>query len=160
MEKRRSSVKRPLIVGLAMAILLSWSVMGSADFVTSKLAINPTPCKRGDALKFTVTIYHNPTASTMPGTAYSAAVVLDTTNHPELNNWHSEQKTFKYPAQGASVTLSFTNTYTVPQNLKGETICFYVTEGTAMANRISYKTCIPVKVSLKPELMQKKVIKP
>jgi len=144
------------IAGLLLFVtLFILSGMSFAEVVTSNLTITPTPCKRGDVLHFSATISNNPAISTQPGTAYSCSVVLDNTNAPELNPWSTELQTVKYPGQGKTVTVNFTSTYTVPENLKGETICFYVAEGKEKANRISYKTCIKVVTPIKPIMKQK-----
>jgi hypothetical protein len=155
MKERASWIRCCLITCLAFVTLLILSGMVMADVVTSNLTITPTPCKRGDILHFSATIFNNPTIPTQPGTAYYGSVVLDNTNAPELNPWSTELKTFDYPAQGKTVTVNFTSTYTVPQNLKGETICFYVAEGKEKANKISYKTCIKVVTPIKPIMKQK-----
>ncbi|OGP87192.1 MAG: hypothetical protein A2156_08050 [Deltaproteobacteria bacterium RBG_16_48_10] len=147
--------KSTVIVGLVFMIAFILSEVSFADVVTSNLTIIPTPCKRGDTLHFSATIFNNPTIPTQPGTAYYGSVVLDNTNAPELNPWSTELKTFDYPAQGKTVTVNFTSTYTVPANLKGETICFYVAEGKEKANKISYKTCIKVVPPIKPIMKQK-----
>jgi hypothetical protein len=135
------------IVALLVGALVFLTVGGVslADVVTANLKMTPTPCKRGDVLHFTATIFNNPIIPTLPGTAYYGAVVLDNTNHPELDPWHSELEVFKYPYEGKTATINFTNTYTVPFNLQGTDICFYVTEGSQMTNKISYKHCIMVK---------------
>ncbi len=155
MVKRPSWIKSYVTIGLVFLMLFALSGLIIADVVTSNLNITPTPCKRGDVLKFSVTIYNNPIIGTAPGTAYYCSVALDNTNAPELNPWNSELQTFKYPASGKTVTVNFASTYTVPQDLKGETICFYVAEGKEKANKISYKTCIKVVTSIKPIMKQK-----
>lgn len=136
-------------------VVLTLGGVALADVVTANLQITPTPCKRGDVLHFTVTVFNNPVVPTAPGTAYYCAVVLDNTNHPELDPWHSELQVFKYPYQGKTAIVNFTNTYTVPAHLNGTTICFYVTEGQAMTNKISYKHCIQVKALIKKKLIIK-----
>jgi hypothetical protein len=159
MVKRMSWMKRGLIVGLISLMIFTLSGIGIADVVTSNLTITPTPCKRGDVLHFSVTIYNNPIIGTAPGTAYYGSVVLDVTHAPELNSWSTEIQTFKYPTPGKTATVNFTSTYTVPENLKGETICFYVTEGKEKVNKISYKTCIKVVTPIKPPIMKQKTTK-
>jgi hypothetical protein len=158
MKERASWIRSCLVTGLVVVTLLILSGMAIADVVTSNLKIVPSPCKRGDVLHFSATIYNNPTIPTQPGTAYYCSVVLDNTNAPELNPWSTELKTFDYPAQGKTVTVNFTSTYAVPQNLKGETICFYVAEGKEKANKISYKTCIQVikPLQIQPKALEKK----
>lgn len=155
--KRTSWKKSYVITGLVVFVisLFTLSGVGFADAVIANLTITPTPCKRGDVLHFSATISNNPAISTQPGTAYSCSVVLDNTNAPELNPWSTELQTVKYPAPGKTVTVNFTSTYTVPENLKGETICFYVAEGKEKANKISYKTCIKVVTPIKPIMKQK-----
>jgi hypothetical protein len=133
-----------VIGGLVSSMLFIGSGVGISDIVTSDLTINPAPCNRGSILQFSATIYNNPNVPIPPGTAYYGSVALDNTNAPELNRWSTELKVFNYPAPGNKVTVNFASTYTVPQNLKGETICFYVAEGQQKANKISYKTCIKV----------------
>jgi len=155
MVKRPSWIKSYVTIGLVFLMLFALSGLIIADVVTSNLNITPMPCKRGDVLKFSVTIYNNPIIGTAPGTAYYCSIALDNTNAPELNPWNSELQTFKYPASGKTVTVNFASTYTVPQDLKGETICFYVAEGKEKANKISYKTCIKVVTSIKPIMKQK-----
>ena len=152
MKKRTSWMKPYVIIGLVFLMLFTSSGLIIADVVTSNLNITPTPCKRGDILHFSATIFNNPTVPTPPGTAYYGSIVLD--NTPELNPWSSELQVFKYPAQGKTVTVNFTSTYTVPQNV-GATICFYVAEGKEKANKISYKTCIKVTTPIKPIMKQK-----
>ncbi len=144
MKERMSWMRFYVIAGLVFSMLLIGSGVGISDIVTSDLTINPTPCKRGSVLHFSATIYNNPNVPIAPGTAYYGSVVLDNTNAPELNPWSTELKVFNYPAPGNKATVNFTSTYTVPQNLKGETLCFYVAEGQQKANKISYKTCIKV----------------
>lgn len=153
--KNRTSWKKPYVItGLVGFVLLLFTLsgVGFADAVIANLTITPTPCKRGDVLHFSATISNNPAISTQPGTAYSCSVVLDNT---ELNPWSTELQTVKYPAPGKTVTVNFTSTYTVPENLKGETICFYVAEGKEKVNKISYKTCIKVVTPIKPIMKQK-----
>jgi len=152
MKKRVSWMKSFVTIGLVFIIAFIMSGVSIAEVVTSNLTITPTPCKRGDVLHFSVTIYNNPTVSTAPGTAYYCSVVLD---NPDLNPWSTELQTIKYPAPGKTVTVNFTSTYTVPENLKGETICFYIAEGKEKANKISYKTCIKVVTPIKPIMKQK-----
>lgn len=152
MKKRTHWMKPYVIAYLVFLMAFTLSGIGIADVVTSNLTITPTPCKRGDVLHFSATISNNPAISTQPGTAYSCSVVLDNT---ELNPWSTEVQTVKYPAPGKTVTVNFTSTYTVPENLKGETICFYVAEGKEKANKISYKTCIKVVTPIKPIMKQK-----
>ena len=120
--------------------------------VTSNLTITPTPCKRGDVLHFSATISNNPAISTQPGTAYSCSVVLDST---ELNPWSTELQTVKYPAPGKTVTVNFTSTYTVPENLKERRSVFMLRRVKRKANKISYKTCIKVVTPIKPMMKQK-----
>jgi hypothetical protein len=127
-----------------------------ADIVTANLTITPTPCKVGDVLHFKVTVFNNPNVTTQPGTAYFAAVVLDNTNTPQLNPWHSEFQTFKYPYPNKTTVINFTSTYKVPPEAKN-TICFYVVEGKEMSNRISYKYCIQVKPVFHPTATKVKV---
>jgi len=152
------------IVTLLVGALVFLTVGGVslAGVVTANLKITPTPCKRGDVLHFTATIFHNPIIPTQPGTAYYGAVVLDVTNHPELDPWYSELKVFKYPAEGETAIINFTNTYTVPAHFKGNYICFYVTEGSAMTNKISHRHCIFVKEPIKRQMRikEKTTIKP
>lgn len=156
MVKRMSWMKSyVIIIGLVFLIIFAWSAIGIADVVTSNLNVNPTPCKRGDVLHFSVTIYNNPIIGTAPGTATYGSVVLDNSNAPELNPWSTELKTFDYPASGKTFTINFTSTYTVPENLKGEMICFYVAEGKVKVNKISYKTCIKVVKPIQPIMKQK-----
>lgn len=143
-----------MLVGALVVLIVGGVAL--ADIVTSNLTITPTPCKRGDVLHFTATIFNNPDVKTLPGTAYYCAIVLAKTNHPELSPWYSELEVFKYPYEGKTAIVNFTHTYTVPANFKGTTICFYVTEGEAMTNKISYKTCIFVKEPLKPQIMKEK----
>jgi hypothetical protein len=156
MVKRMSWMKSyVIIIGLVFLIIFAWSAIGIADVVTSNLNVNPTPCKRGDVLHFSVTIYNNPIIGTAPGAATYGSVVLGNSNAPELNPWSTELKTFDYPASGKTVTINFTSTYTVPESLKGEMICFYVAEGKEKVNKISYKTCIKVVTPIKPIMKQK-----
>lgn len=155
MVKRMSCKRFYFSIGLFFLIIIGLSAKGSGDVVTSNLNISPTPCKRGDALRFSVVIYNNPIIETAPGTAYYGSVVLETTNHPELNPWSTELRSFDYPAPGKTVTVNFTSTYAVPQDLKGETICFYVAEGKEKTNKISYKTCIKVVAPIKPLIKEK-----
>jgi len=155
MKKRESWMRRYLMVGLVFLMVLTLSGVSIADVVTSNLTITPTPCKRGDILHCSATIFNNPTVPTPPGTAYYGSIVLDTA--PELNPWSSELQVFKYPEQGKTVTVNFTSTYTVPQNV-GATICFYVAEGKEKANKISYKTCIKVTTPLRPPAIKQKII--
>lgn len=155
MKKRTTWMKSYTIAGLFFLMAFTLSGIVIADVVTSNLNITPTPCKRGDVLHFSATIYNNPTIGTAPGTAYYGSVFLDNSSAPELNPWSTELQTFKYPAPGKTVTVNFTSTYTVPQDLKGETICFYVTEGKEKVNKISYKTCIKVVTPIKPIMKQK-----
>lgn len=133
-----------LTIGLIFLVSFGLNKVSMADGVTSTLTIIPTPCKRGDVLKFSATVYNNPLLSTQPGTAYFCSVVLDNTNSPELNSWSTEFQTFKYPGPGKTVTVNFTSTYTVPDHLKGEMVCFYVVGGKEKPNKISSKTCIKV----------------
>jgi len=155
MVKRPSWIKSYVTIGLVSFMIFTLSGIGIADVVTSNLTITPTPCKRGDVLRFSATIYNNPIIGTAPGTAYYGSVVLDNSNAPELNPWSTELQVFKYPAPGKTVAVNFTSTYTVPENLKGETICFYITEGKEKTNKISYKTCIKVVTPIKPIMKQK-----
>jgi len=155
MKGRATWTRFFVIAGLVFLMLFTWNWFGFADGVTSNLTITPTPCKRGDVLRFSVTIYNNPIIGTAPGTAYYGSVVLDNSNTPELNSWNTELKTFDYPASGKTFTINFTSTYTVPDNLKGEMICFYVAEGKEKVNKISYKTCIKVVTPIKPIMKQK-----
>jgi hypothetical protein len=144
MEQRNSWKRHYVVAGLFFLLLILWTGVGIGDIVTSDLTITPAPCHRGSVLHFSVTIYNNPNVPTAPGTAYYGSVVLDNTKAPELNPWSTELKVFHYPARGKSTTINFTSTYTVPQNLKGGTICFYAAEGQQKGNKISYKTCIKV----------------
>lgn len=144
MIKRLNLKKLFLVTGLGVSMLFLCTSLCLADFVTANLTITPTPCKRGDVLHFKVTVFNNPSANTAPGTAYFGTVVLDNTNQPQLQPWHSERLTFDYPYPNKTTIMNFTATYTVPQNA-GNTICFYVVEGAEMNNRISYKHCIQVK---------------
>lgn len=159
MKKRTNWTKSFVTIGLVFLMIFVLSGIGIPDVVTSNLNITPTPCKRGDVLRFSATIYNNPIIGTAPGTAYYGSVVLDNTNAPELNPWSTELQVFKYPTTGKTVTVNFKSTYTVPQNLKGETICFYVAEGKEKANKISYKTCIKVVTPIKPPIMKQRTTK-
>jgi hypothetical protein len=163
MNSVRRVFKGLCFLGFVWVILAAWSATCMADVVTANLTIDPTPCKRGDVLRFGASVFNNPIVGTAPGTAYYGAVILDNTNHPELNPWSSELQVFKYPAPGNKTPINFTGTYTVPQNLKGTTICFYLTEGQAKTNRISYKTCIMVQQALlirKPFMRDLKTVPP
>lgn len=164
MKRTKSWMRGHGIVTLLVGALVFLTVAGVslAGVVTANLTMTPTPCKRGDVLHFTATIFHNPIIPTQPGTAYYGAAVLDNTNHPELDPWHSELKVFKYPAEGETDVINFTDTYTVPAHLKGNYICFYVTEGSEMTNKISHRHCIFVKEQIRRQMRikEKSTIKP
>lgn len=147
-----------MVIGFGLSVLFLYATAGVADIVTSNLTISPTPCKPGDVLTFKAAVFNHPDVGTAPGTAYYGAVVLDTTNSPELLPWHSELQVFKYPYPDKESIIHFTTTYLVPENAKN-TLCFYVTEGQQMSNRISYKHCIQVR-HLVPQLKKEPVLIP
>ena len=145
---------------LAAGMMMAVSASCLADINTATLTINPTPCKRGDVLHFTGSVFYTPTANIVPGTTCYGGVSLDNSNHPELSEWNSAKQVFKYPAQGQTTAINFTSTYTVPQDLKGSTICFYITEGQSVPRRISNKFCIIVNPTLRLPLKQKIKVTP
>ncbi len=144
-----------VIPALVLGVLLVWCASCFADINTATLTINPSPCKRGDVLHFTGSVFYTPTANIAPGTTCYGGVSLDNSNHPELSEWNSAKQVFKYPGPGQKTAINFTSTYTVPQDFKGSDICFYMTEGQSVPRRISYKFCIIVKPTLRIPLKQK-----
>lgn len=150
------------VATLVLGMMLALTAPCLAEVVTANLSITPASCKRGDVLHFTGSVFYNAAANIPPGTTCYGGVSLDNADYPELNEWNSVQQVFKYPAQGQTTTINFTSTYTVPQALKGSTICFYVTEGQPVPRRISNKFCIMVKSTLltRPPAMQKMKVTP
>jgi hypothetical protein len=146
MEKQGHGKKVYGMIGLVILTLFIFSNISMAVTVTSDLTITPTPCRRGSVLHFSVTVYNNPCMGMTPGATYNGNVSLDNSTAPELTEWHSENWAFQYPTAGHTVKRNFTATYKVPQDLKGNTICFYMVAGT---NIISYKHCIQVKPTIK-----------
>lgn len=159
MKIKLKDIKAFVIPVLVMGVLLAWCAPCLAEVVTANVSITPSPCKRGDVLHFTGSVFYNPAAKILPGTTCYGGVSLDNSSFPELTEWNSVKQVFKYPAQGQTTTINFTGAYTVPQDLKGSTICFYLTEGQSIPKRISYKTCIMVKSTLltRPPVMQQKM---
>ncbi len=160
MRRKISELSVFVIPALVMGVLLVWCASCFADINTATLTITPSPCKRGDVLHFTGSVFYTPTAHIAPGTTCYGGVSLDNSSHPELSEWHSAKQVFKYPAPGQKTAINFTSTYTVPQDFKGSDICFYMTEGQSVPRRISYKFCIIVKPTLKPLFREKIKVTP
>jgi hypothetical protein len=144
MEERANWIRFCLVTGLVVVTLLTLSGLAIADVVTSNLTIAPSPCKRGDVLHFSATVYNSPNVSGWPpGTAFYIAVMMDG------GGWVTENQTVKYPEKGKPVTINFTKTYNIPTDAAGGSLCFWAIQGgTNPPNKLGEKECVIVKIPI------------